>query len=135
MSEATNSPRERLVRGVEEVGRGVREVGGGVIDAAAAGVDAAVARVETAKEEARNRLPNDRQGRGNVVMVRVDAESLERIDELVETELVGSRSEAAAYLITAGIQAREPLFAKISAKVEEIRRVREELRELLAASE
>ena len=70
-------------------------------------------------------------GRDGVVMVRVNQESIERIDELIETGLVGSRSEAAAYLIAEGIKARQNLFNEISSKVEAIRKAREELQNLL----
>ena len=79
----------------------------------------------------RNKTAGSRQTRDNVVMVRVDKDSLDRIDELVEAEVVGSRSEAAAYLITAGIAARQTLFNAIAAKVDEIRKAKEELRKLL----
>ena len=70
-------------------------------------------------------------GRDSVVMVRVNQESMERIDELIETGLVGSRSEAAAYLIAEGIKARQGLFDGISSKIEAIRKAREELQSLL----
>ena len=135
MSEKESGAKDRVVRGVGEVGRGVREVGGGVIDAATAGVEAAVAGVETAKEVVKSRLPNDRQARDNVVMVRVDKDSLDKLDELVEAELAGSRSEAAAFLISEGIKSREPLFEAIAAKVSEIRKAKEELRVLLDTAE
>lgn len=79
----------------------------------------------------RNKTAGNRQTRDNVVMVRVDKDSLDRLDELVEAEVVGSRSEAAAYLITAGIAARQGLFNAIAAKVDEIRKAKEELRKLL----
>ena len=83
----------------------------------------------------RSKAAGDRQTRDNVVMVRVDKESLNRLDELVEAEVVGSRSEAAAYLITAGIAARQSLFDTIAAKVDEIRKAKEELRKLLNEEE
>ena len=70
-------------------------------------------------------------GRDGVVMVRVNQESMERIDELIEAGLVGSRSEAAAYLIAEGIKARQSLFDGISSKIEAIRKAREELQRLL----
>ena len=70
-------------------------------------------------------------GRDGVVMVRVNQESMERIDELIETGLVGSRSEAAAYLVAEGIKANQDLFDKISSKMEAIRKAREELQSLL----
>ena len=70
-------------------------------------------------------------GRDSVVMVRVNQESMERIDELIEAGLVGSRSEAAAYLVAEGIKARQDLYDGISSKVEAIRKTREELQSLL----
>ncbi len=123
MPENEPRARERVIRGVEEVGRGVREVGSGVRDATVAGV-------ETAKEAVKNRLPHDRQTRDNVVMVRVDKDTLDRLDDLVEAGVAGSRSEAANYLVVEGVKARQSFFDTIAAKVEEIRKAREELRRL-----
>ena len=83
----------------------------------------------------RNKTAANRQTRDNVVMVRVDKDSLARMDELVEAEVVGSRSEAAAYLITAGINARQGLFDAIATKVAEIRKAKDELKKLLEEEE
>ena len=123
MSEKETGAKERVIRGVEEVSRGVREVSGGVRDATVAGV-------ETAKEAVKSRLPNDRQTRDNVVMVRVDKDTLNRLDDLVEAGMAGSRSEAANYLVVEGIKSRQTLFDTVAAKVEEIRKTKEELRRL-----
>lgn len=68
-------------------------------------------------------------GRGHVVMMRLPKESVERLDQLVEAGLFGSRSEAAAFLVGAGIQAQRDLFSRIGRYSEEIRRVRRALRE------
>ena len=73
--------------------------------------------------------------RSNVVMVRVNEESLAQLDQLVEAGIVSSRSEAAAFLISSGAHARKDLFDKIAEKVEEIRKAREELRNLIEADE
>ena len=70
-------------------------------------------------------------GRDSVVMVRINKESRDRMDQLIETELVGSRSEAAALLIAEGIKARQDLFDRISAKIEAIRKAKAELHRLL----
>jgi len=70
--------------------------------------------------------------RQNVVMVRLNEESLARLDDLVESAIVNSRSEAAAFLIGEGVQARSALFARISEKTDQIRKVKQELRDLLA---
>ncbi len=68
------------------------------------------------------------QGRGNVVMVRVNDEALNYLDMLVEAEVVKSRSEAAALLINEGVQANQELFTKISAVTDQITLLREKLR-------
>jgi Arc/MetJ-type ribon-helix-helix transcriptional regulator len=67
--------------------------------------------------------------RGNVVMVRLGNEAVERLDLLVEAGLFGSRSEAAAFLVGAGIQSQQELFEKIGRKSTEIQKLRRELRE------
>jgi Arc/MetJ-type ribon-helix-helix transcriptional regulator len=68
-------------------------------------------------------------------MVRVNKESLEKLDELVEAGIVNSRSEAAAFLIVEGTKARQGLFDRISSKIEEIRNAKQELKKLLEEDE
>jgi hypothetical protein len=68
------------------------------------------------------------QGRGNVVMVRVNDEALAHLDMLVEAEITKSRSESAAFLINEGINANQPLFRRISAITGQIAELREQLR-------
>lgn len=68
------------------------------------------------------------QGRGNVVMVRVNDEALEHLDMLVEAEITRSRSESAAFLINEGIEANITLFEKISKITKKIIALREQLR-------
>ena len=125
MVEYDSSRHERVIRNVSQT----------VTDAVVRGTDEAAALAENIKETIKSKTTNERVTRDNVVMVRVDADSLSKMDELVEAELAGSRSEAAAYLISEGIKAREPLFDTISAKVAEIRKAKEELRELLEGKE
>ena len=64
--------------------------------------------------------------RGNVVMTRLDNADLRQIDALVEVEAFKSRSEAAAFFIRQGIQARKDLFEKVMPTVEKIRELKEE---------
>ncbi|MYC31275.1 MAG: hypothetical protein F4X65_14495 [Chloroflexi bacterium] len=113
----------------------IRDVSRTVTEAVVRGTDEAVSVAENIKDTIKSKTSGDRPARDNVVMVRVDAESLNKLDELVEAELAGSRSEAAAYLISEGIKSREPLFDAISAKVAEIRKAKEELRVLLEGKE
>ena len=69
--------------------------------------------------------------RDNVVMVRLNDESLAKLNELVEAGIVSSRSEAAAFLISEGAAARAQLFERIAEKTEMIRKVKEELRSMV----
>jgi hypothetical protein len=69
--------------------------------------------------------------RKNVVMVRLNENSVGRLDDLVDAGVVSSRSEAAAYLIGEGIKAKQALFDRISDKIDQIRKVKDELRDLL----
>jgi len=69
------------------------------------------------------------QGRGNVVMVRVNDEALNYLDMLVEAEVVKSRSEAAALLINEGVQANQELFEKIGEVTQQINALRQHLRQ------
>jgi len=72
-----------------------------------------------------------RSARDSVVMVRINKTSLSRIDELVEAKIVGSRSEAAAFLIDKGIESKQQLFDIMAEKLEQIRKTRDELSQLL----
>ncbi len=72
-----------------------------------------------------------RETRDSVVMVRVSKDSLEKLDDLVDSGVTNSRSEAAAFLIGEGIAARADLFAKIAEQTQVIREAREKLRQLL----
>ena len=125
MEEANQKRRDRVIRNVSRT----------IAEAVIRGTDAAENATESIKETIRSRPGPERQTRNNVVMVRVDRDSLERMDELVEVELAGSRSEAAALLISAGIEARKDLFASIYAKVAEIRKAKEELKAMLNIQE
>ena len=68
------------------------------------------------------------QGRGNVVMVRVNDETLAHLDMLVEAELARSRSEAAALLISEGAKANTQLFDRIRQITDQISALRNKLK-------
>ncbi len=69
------------------------------------------------------------QGRGNVVMVRVNDDTLAHLDMLVEAEMVKSRSEAAALLIIEGMKANQNLFERIREITDQIAILRSQLKE------
>jgi ATP-dependent Clp protease ATP-binding subunit ClpA len=67
--------------------------------------------------------------RDNVVSCRVGAEDLAAIDLLVEAGIRSTRSDAAQWLIHAGITANQSLFEQVKGTVDEIRRLRDQARE------
>jgi|GEM_PF-638714 hypothetical protein len=89
------------------------------------------ATAESIGDNIRETVSVARGNRDNVVMVRVDDDSLAKLDELLDAGIVNSRSEAAAMLITEGVKAKQGLFDRITAKVEEIRKAKEELRRMV----
>ena len=114
--------RKRLVEGIEII-----------VEESMEGLRSAARRsgVESVGENIKETLQGALSARHNVVMVRLNEESLSRLDELVESGVVSSRSESAAYLIGEGIRAKAGLFDRIAEKIEEIRKAKRELRDLL----
>ena len=86
---------------------------------------------ETIGESVKEALKGALSSRDNVVMVRLNSESVAKLDELVESGIVNSRSEAAAFLISEGAAARLQLFDRIAEKTETIRKAKQELRSLI----
>ena len=72
--------------------------------------------VEPLKETAKNK--------SNVVACRVDGNDLEAIDMLVEVGIRATHSDAAAWLIHAGIEANRSVLESVQATVDEIRQLR-----------
>ena len=82
-------------------------------------------------ESIRDTIKSVKSTRDNVVMLRIDSDSLEKIDELVDSGVTNSRSAAAAFLVEEGIKARSDLFDKIAQETELIRQAKERIRRLL----
>jgi len=61
-------------------------------------------------------------------MVRLSDLAVASLDELVDARLFGSRSEAAAFLVGAGIEGQRELFARIGKHSREIQRIRQSLK-------
>ncbi|MCI0339395.1 MAG: hypothetical protein L0226_17625 [Acidobacteria bacterium] len=66
--------------------------------------------------------------RDTTVLIRLSDASSDAIDTLVSAGIFKGRAEAAAFLIDEGIRAQSPLFQRIQSKLNEIERIREELR-------
>ena len=94
-------------------------------------VDEAAGVAEDVGETVRGTVEDALNARKRVVMVRLNDTSVDCLDDLVEAGIAGSRSEAAAYLIAQGIEANKGLFDRIAGKIAEIRKAKEELKELM----
>ena len=107
-----------------------------IVDEAEAAVKSAYRRsgVESLGENLKETIQSALSSRKNVVMVRLNEDSLRRVDDLVEAGVVKSRSEASAFIIAEGIKGRKELFGRISEKIDTIRAARRELRDLLSES-
>mgnify|MGYP001177502446 FL=1 len=121
-----NESKKRIIEGIEII-----------VDEAKSAAKSAIrkAGADSIGENLKESVENVLAAREKVVMVRLNKASLIRIDELVESQLVKSRSEGAAFLIGEGIQRRHGLFDRIAQKVENIRKAKEELHNLLAQDE
>ena len=122
--ETSEDEKIRLGEGIENLVEEVQKVVKVVIKQGASAA-------ETIGDNIKGTIHEVRFKRDNVVMVRMDVNCLEKIDQLVEAGISGSRSEAAAFLIVEGVKSRQGLFDKMADKVEEIRRAREDLRQMI----
>ena len=87
---------------------------------------------EKIKEKVLLKLGEGLEGRSNVVMTRLNDDDLKQMDALVEVEVFKSRSEAAAFFIKEGIQARKDLFQKVMSTVEKIRELKKQAKKSLS---
>ena len=94
-----------------------------------------VGQAEEIKEKVLLRIGDCLEGRSNVVMTRLNDEDLTQIDALVEVEVFRSRSEAAAFFIKEGIQARKDLFQKVMPTVDRIRELKAQAKKSLGQGE
>ena len=70
----------------------------------------------------------ERRPRDNVVMVRLDDESLRRLDAWIETGAVKSRSEAAALFIREGLTVRDRELTELEDALRDVEQAKERLR-------
>ncbi len=84
-------------------------------------VESAIGRIRGRKASA-----DPAEVKGNVVTCRVTEKDVVAIDALVESGIRATRSDAAAWLISAGIEARRDVFDKVFATLDQIRQLRAE---------
>jgi len=116
---------EHLLLGLLREGEGVAA---GML--VAAGIDLERARRQVVEAVAQAPAGGRGEGSGgtrdNVVSCRLGDEDLAAIDTLIEAGIRSTRSDAASWLIHAGVQANKELFDRVRSTVEEIRRLREQ---------
>ena len=120
---------------VEESAEEAEEKAGGVKSSASKTINDAFKQVETFTESISKALGSALQDRANVVMVRVNDDSLAYLDMLVDADITKSRSESAAFLINEGIKANEGLFNQIREITDQIAALRAQLRETVQVEE
>ena len=116
MEEKKGQPKQTLKQGIEII-----------VDEAKSAARSAIRRTgaESFGENLKETLENVLSSRENVVMVRLNQSSLARLDDLVEANVVNSRSESAAFMIGEGVKRRHALFDRIGEKIENIRKAKE----------
>jgi hypothetical protein len=115
----------------EETGAEAAAKTAGVKSSASKTINEAIKQVENLGKALGSAL----QDRANVVMVRVNNDSLDYLDMLVEADVTKSRSESAAFLINEGIKANEILFNKIREITDQIAALKAQLREAVKSEE
>jgi hypothetical protein len=113
MDSSKHELRENLKKVVDSAAKAASDIGTDVVRSA-----------EKLVNEARQ------LSRQTVISVRLDAESAQRLGQLIEVGICRTRSEAVAYLTREGIKARQELFRRIDEKIGEIQRIRESLKDL-----
>jgi ATP-dependent Clp protease ATP-binding subunit ClpC len=99
------------------------------------GIDHDRARSAVIRALTGNRVAEPAATRGHVITCRVDARDLDAIDALVESGVRSTRSDAAAWLIHAGVDSHRDLLDRVYGTVAEIRRLRDEVSRTLDADE
>jgi len=111
---------EHLLLGLAREGEGIAA---GVLETL--GLDMTRMRTEVLQALASGGRGSESSGaKGNVVTCRIDDRDVEAIDLLVEAGIRTTRSDAASWLIHAGIDTHQELFDKVRATVVEIRQLR-----------
>jgi Arc/MetJ-type ribon-helix-helix transcriptional regulator len=91
-------------------------------------INKATEHFERATESIGKAIDSALAAREHVVMVRVNDESLKKIEALAQSGIFKSRSEAAAFLISEGVKSQADLFDRIERKIAEIDRLKSELK-------
>ncbi len=84
-------------------------------------------------ESIRKSIDQALDSRNTVLTIRITDDANEKMRMLVETGLFKSRSESAAYLIEEGIKHQALLFDKIAEKMEQINKLRDDIKGIVSS--
>ena len=87
--------------------------------------------VEVALRRGRAPVADPADTKGNVITIRVTDRDLAAIDALIEAGIRTTRSDAASWLISTGIDAHKDLFDKLHATIDQIRQLRADAQTLM----
>ena len=87
---------------------------------------------KTTVDSIKHTIDKSMSSRNTVISVRVNDETNKKLNMLVEAGLFKSRSESASFLIEEGIKLQDPLFQKITAKLEKIEKLKKELKDIIS---
>jgi hypothetical protein len=118
---------EHLLLGLIREGEGI---GAGVLDSFGLRLEQVRGAVIQQLQSMGGLTPRLSGPKNNVVTCRLDDRAVEALDALVEAGIRSTRSDAAAWLISAGIDAHRPLFDRVEATIAEIRRLRIEAQQI-----
>jgi ATP-dependent Clp protease ATP-binding subunit ClpA len=121
---------EHILLGLLHEGEGI---GMGILATFGADADKVRAQLFQTIAQAGGHIPSE-PAKSNVVACRIDKRDLDAIDALIEAGIRSTRSDAASWLIHAGIEANKALFEKVSGTVAEIRRLRVAVQQLVQES-
>lgn len=82
-------------------------------------------------ESIKHTIDKSMNSRNTVLSIRVNEDANKKLNMLVDAGIFKSRSESAAFLIEEGIKHQDALFQKISAKLQEIDKLRHELKDIV----
>jgi ATP-dependent Clp protease ATP-binding subunit ClpA len=114
-----------LLREGEGIAAGVLESFGVTLDRARAQTLEAIITQMTASPRTLAAQATAPTARSNVITCRIDGHDLDALDALVEAGVRSTRSDAASWLIHAGIEANKAVLDTVYGTVAEIRRLRE----------
>lgn len=127
--DVVKEPKAKMEESIDEAGKKATDAAKKTVGTVSDTINEAVKQVEKQMNSISKALGTALQDRANVVMVRVNDDSLHYLDVLVEADITKSRSESAAFLINEGIRANENLFNKISEITDQIAALKAQLRE------